>query len=101
MIHKICVALIALFLLQAVCLAKDPPPVTDDSLTDQVRVKLAGDQVVGVLPLQVNVAQGVVTLSGSVEQKSQRARAENVAKKVKGVKQVVNKIEIKPRILGR
>jgi len=101
MIHKICVALIALFLVQAVCLAKDPPPVTDDSLTDQVRVKLAGDQVVGVLALQVDVAQGVVTLSGAVEQKSQRARAEKVARKVKGVKQVVNKIEIKTRNSGR
>ena len=101
MIHKICVALIALFLAQAVCLAKDPPPVTDDSLTDQVRVKLASDQVVGVLPLQVSVAQGVVTLSGAVEQKSQRAKAERVARKVKGVKQVVNKIEIKPRTSGR
>ena len=101
MIHKICVALVALFVLQAMCLAKDSSPITDDTLSDQVRVNLASDKVVGVLPLQVSVAQGVVTLSGAVEQKSQRAKAEKVARKVKGVKQVVNKIEIKPRTSGR
>ena len=74
---------------------------TDDTISDAVRVKLAGDQLVGVLPLQVTVKQGVVTLAGSVEQKSLKARAEKVAKKVKGVKQVVNNIEIKTRSSGK
>jgi osmotically-inducible protein OsmY len=87
--------------MQAVCLAKDPPPVTDDTISDAVRVKLAGDQLVGVLPLQVTVKQGVVTLAGSVEQKSLKSRAEKVAKKVKGVKRVDNNIEIKTRSSGK
>ena len=47
--HKILAAFLALFLLQAVCPAKDPPQITDDTISDAVRVKLAGDQVVGVL----------------------------------------------------
>ena len=68
--HKILAAFLALFLLQAVCPAKDPPQITDDTISDAVRVKLAGDQVVGVLPLEVTVKQGVVTLAGSVDQKS-------------------------------
>src|ERR1039458_6379799 len=89
--HKIILAaFLALFLMQAVCPAKDPPPVTDDTISDAVRVKLASDQVVGVLPLQVTVKDGVVTLAGSVEQKSLKSRAESVTKKVKGVKQVGN-----------
>jgi osmotically-inducible protein OsmY len=101
MMHKLLAAFLALFLMQAVYLAKDPPPVTDDTISDAVRVKLAGDQLVGVLPLQVTVKQGVVTLAGSVEQKSLKSRAEKVAKKVKGVKRVDNNIEIKTRSSGK
>ena len=99
--HKILAAFLPLFLMQAVCPAKDPPQVTDDTISDAVRVKLASDQVVGVLPLQVTVKDGVVTLAGSVEAKSLRSRAESVTKKVKGVKQVVNNIEIKTRSSGK
>ena len=100
--HKIILAaFLALFLMQAVCTAKDPPPVTDDTISDAVRVRLASDQVVGVLPLQVTVKDGVVTLSGSVDQKSLKSKAESVAKKVKGVKKVVNNIEIKTRTSGK
>jgi osmotically-inducible protein OsmY len=95
--HKILAAFLALLLMLAVCPAKDPPQVTDDTISDAVRVRLASDQVVGVLPLQVTVKQGVVTLAGSVDQKSLRSRAESVARKVKGVKKVVNNIEIKTR----
>jgi osmotically-inducible protein OsmY len=100
--HKILLAaFLALFLMQAVCPAKDPPQMTDDTISDAVRVRLASDQVVGVLPLQVTVKDGVVTLAGSVEAKSLKSRAESVAKKVKGVKQVVNNIEIKTRTSGK
>src|ERR1017187_2909919 len=74
--HKIILAaFLALFLMLAVCPAKDPPQVTDDTISDAVRVKLASDQVVGVLPLQVTVKDGVVTLTGSVDQKSLKSRA--------------------------
>jgi osmotically-inducible protein OsmY len=99
--HKILAAFLAILLMQAVCPAKDPPVVTDDTISDAVRVKLASDQVVGVLSFQVTVKEGVVTLAGSVEQKSLRSRAESVAKKVKGVKRVVNNIEIKTRTSGK
>jgi osmotically-inducible protein OsmY len=101
MMHKFLAAFLALFLLLAVCPAKDPPPMTDDTISDAVRVKLAGDQLVGVLNFQVTVKQGVVTLGGSVEQKSLKNRAEKVAKKVKGVKRVDNNIEIKSRTSGK
>jgi osmotically-inducible protein OsmY len=101
MIYKILAAFLALFLLQAVCPAKDPPQITDDTISDAVRVKLAGDQLVGVLNLDVTVKQGVVTLAGSVDQKGLKSRAEKVARKVKGVKQVVNNIEVKPRTSGK
>ena len=95
MINKIAIALLACFLLSAACLAKDPPVVTDDTISDQVRVNLASDKVVGVLPFEVSVKQGVVTLSGTADQSNQRSRAEKVARKVKGVKSVVNNITLK------
>jgi osmotically-inducible protein OsmY len=95
MISKICTVLLAGLALQALCVAKDPPPVTDDTITDQVRIKLASDPIVKGGALQVEVKQGVVTLSGAVELDKQKEKAEKIARKVKGVKQVVNNLEIK------
>jgi osmotically-inducible protein OsmY len=95
MISKICMVLLAGLALQTLCVAKDPPPVTDDTITDQVRIKLASDPIVKGGALQVDVKQGVVTLSGAVELDKQKDKAEKIARKVKGVKQVVNNLEIK------
>ena len=69
----------------------------DDTITDQVRIKLADDPVVKGGALTVAVKQGVVTLTGAVELDKQKEKASKVAAKVKGVKQVVNNIEIKTR----
>jgi osmotically-inducible protein OsmY len=101
MMHKIAIALLAVFLMQTVALAKDPIPVTDDTITDQIRIKLAGDHVVKGGGLDVKVVNGVATLSGDVELPKQRDKAGAVARKVKGVKQVVNNIEVKTRNAGK
>src|SRR5438105_9099655 len=95
MMSKIWLMVAACLALGSVCLAKDPPPVTDDTITDQVRIKLASDPVVKGGALTVDVKQGVVTLSGAVEQDKQKDKAEKLAKKVKGVKRVVNNLDIK------
>src|ERR1039457_1213254 len=100
MISKICGALVVLLLLAGVCLAADKP-ITDDALYNQVRIKLADDPVVKGGGLQVDVKQGVVTLTGTVELEVQKDKATKVAKKVKGVKQVVNNIELKNRTAGK
>src|SRR5262249_31632589 len=99
--YKTVLALIAVLFLQIVCFAKDPVPVTDDTITDQVMLKITSDPVVKGGALKVDVKQGVVTLSGSVEQAKQRDKAEKVARKVRGVKSVVNNIEIKARVTGK
>ena len=100
MISRICGALVVLLLLAGVCLAADKP-VTDDALYNQVRIKLADDPVVKGGGLQVDVKQGVVTLSGTVELEAQIEKATKVAKKVKGVKQVINHIELKNKSAGK
>ncbi|MBV9507128.1 MAG: BON domain-containing protein [Acidobacteriia bacterium] len=86
--------LLFIFVLFSASFAKDTP-VSDNLITDQVRIKLAGDQLVKGGALQVDVKDGVVTLSGPVEESKQKERAEKLAKKVKGVKQVINNISFR------
>jgi osmotically-inducible protein OsmY len=100
MISKICGALVVLLLLAGVCLAADKP-LTDDTVYNQVRIKLADDPVVKGGGLEVEVKQGVVTLSGTVELEVQKEKAAKVAKKVKGVKEVINHIELKNKSAGK
>jgi osmotically-inducible protein OsmY len=68
--------------------------VSDDQLYDLVRRKLADDQVVKGGALEVDVKQGVVTLRGKVETSQQKTKAEKLARKVSGVKQVNNELVV-------
>jgi hypothetical protein len=70
------------------------PPATDDYISDSVRQKLAADQVVKGGAIDVEVKEGVVTLKGKVQEPKQKAKADKLAKKVRGVKSVVNDITI-------
>ena len=71
-------------------------PVTDEALYDQVRIKIANDRTIGGGNIQVEVTNGVVVLTGTVKQDKQKLQAEKVAKKVKGVKSVENKLRVAP-----
>lgn len=79
-----------------ICLAADKP-ISDDLIVDQVRIRLSGDAEVKGGALVVDSKQGVVTLSGTVDTDHQKGKATKLTKKVKGVKQVINNIEIKKR----
>ena len=94
MISKICALLTLICLAATVCLAANKP-ITDDAIVDQVRIKLSADAEVKGGALQAESKQGVVTLTGTVETARQKDKAGRLAKKVKGVKQVINNIEIK------
>jgi hyperosmotically inducible protein len=93
--------MVAALALASAGLAAKPKVLTDDTITDQVRLKLADDQIVKGGALQVVVKQGVVTLSGTVESKQQQERAPKLAGKVKGVKQVINNITLRDKNLPR
>lgn len=71
-------------------------PVSDDSIYDQVRIKIANDRTVGGGNIQVKVTNGVVELSGTIKQEKIKERAEKIAKKVKGVQRVENKLRVTP-----
>ena len=97
---KLAFLLLAVALFQSVAMAQKAA-VTDDTITDQVRLKLTSDPDVKGGALEVNVKEGIVTISGPVELPKQREKAEKITRKVKGVKTVVNKIEVKARIPSR
>ena len=70
---------------------------SDGEIHDQVMIKLAGDQEVKGTGINVEVQNGVVTLTGKVETDKIRGKAEKLTKKVKGVKSVDNKLAVGPR----
>jgi hyperosmotically inducible protein len=94
MISKVCALLMLFCLAATVCLAADKP-ISDNLIIDQVRIKLSGDQDVKGGALMVDSKQGVVTITGTVETQQQKDKATKLAKKIKGVKQVINNIEVK------
>ena len=93
MILKLLASLLAIALFAGVCLAA-AKPVSDDAISDQVRIKLTNDPTVKVRDLKADVKDGVVTLSGTVTEDKLKDRAKRIAGKVKGVKQVVNNISV-------
>jgi hyperosmotically inducible protein len=90
---KVCALLLMALMMAGLCFAKDA--VSDDMIYNNVRIKLAGDQVVKGGALMVDVKDGLVTLSGSVEEPKQKDRAAKLAKSIKGVKQVVNNLTVR------
>ena len=74
--------------------AADKQPPNDNYISDSVRRKARGRCVVKGGAIEVDVKDGVVTLKGKVQEPKQKSKAESLAKKVKGVKSVVNNIQI-------
>jgi osmotically-inducible protein OsmY len=75
---------------------KDKTPVTDDVIVDQVRVRIADDSEVGGQPITVDAHNGVVVLSGKITNDKLKSRVEKLAKKVKGVTGVEDKLVVSP-----
>lgn len=94
--------LLALLLLTFACAGaaadkKKTEAITDGWIEDHVRLKLVNDPDVRGGAFEVFVKDGVVTIKGKVEKEKFRLKAEKLVKKVKGVKQVVNQVQVAPR----
>src|SRR5579871_1990435 len=87
-------ALLLAFVAAAPGADKQPP--NDNYIYDTVREKLASDSIVKGGAIDVDVKNGIVTLKGKVPDTKAKAKAESLARKVKGVKSVVNDIQISP-----
>lgn len=79
-----------------------PTPTTanaesDQKLTEQVRAAVVGggDDNAGAKTIQISVAGGTVTLTGSVASDTEKAQAEQKAKAVSGVTKVENQLQVK------
>lgn len=68
----------------------------DTATTGEVKAKLLADDIMPSRNVKVITTEGVVQLTGTVENKAQSDRAESVAKAVDGVKSVKNDLQIKP-----
>jgi osmotically-inducible protein OsmY len=70
-------------------------PISDDQLFDQVNRSLVTDPQLGARPLQIAVKDGKVIVTGFVENEKLRKRVDKVVKKVKGVREVDNRVQIR------
>jgi len=70
---------------------------TDPAITASVKTKLLADPFSPGIKIDVDTAQSVVTLSGSVRTSDEKVRAEQIAKETKGVSSVVNDLKIVPK----
>lgn len=68
----------------------------DTATTGKIKAKLLADDIVPSRNVKVETTDGVVQLSGTVENQAQSERAESVAKAVEGVKSVKNDLAVKP-----
>lgn len=76
--------------------ASNVSPAGDMYITSVTKARLLADRRTPGLSINVDTNEGVVTLFGTVESEESKRVAEATARKVNGVKQVVNRIEVKP-----
>ena len=70
----------------------------DAALTQSGKAKFQGAANLSGAKVDVALKEGVVTLSGTVDNDAAKAAAETVAKGVEGVKSVTNNITVKPPV---
>ena len=69
--------------------------VVDGALTSKIKAKMALDDTVRALQIDVDTSNGVVTLTGSIRSEAERQRALALARETDGVTQVVDRLAIK------
>src|SRR5262249_59898904 len=75
-------------------IAKAGEAITDVWIKARVKSKFVDEDVLKGSDIEVDVADHVVTLSGTVPSEAGRSRAVDEAKKVDGVRQVIDKMTI-------
>jgi osmotically-inducible protein OsmY len=69
--------------------------IDDSAITAKVKAAFVQDPAVRAIDVKVTTFKGAVQLSGWADSAAEKARAEEVAKNVPGVKSVENKIDLK------
>lgn len=68
---------------------------SDERLCDDICERLTDDDRVDASHIEVNVEDGVATLTGEVETRKQRLCAEQVTDSIRGIKNIKNEITVK------
>jgi osmotically-inducible protein OsmY len=68
--------------------------IDDSYITGAVKTQLASDKMVSLTRVEVETNNGVVYLTGQVQTAEQRSHIGSVASQVKGVKRVVNNLQV-------
>ena len=68
----------------------------DDAIDHNFKAELKAHKALDDQSIHYSVKNGTLVLKGSVKTEKQKEEAENLAKKVPNVQQVVNEIEVKP-----
>jgi osmotically-inducible protein OsmY len=68
--------------------------IDDSYITSSVKTKLASDKLVSLTRVEVETNNGIVYLTGQVETAEQRSHIGSLASQVKGVRQVVNNLQV-------
>ncbi len=71
--------------------------IDDGTLTTYVKTKLASDKLITLTRVGVETNHGIVYLTGEVETAEQKSRIGSLASEVKGVKKVVNNLQVVKR----
>jgi hyperosmotically inducible protein len=71
--------------------------VDDTTITAAVKAKLVADKAANLTRVDVDTTKQVVALNGIVESADQKARAEQLAKQVDGVRKVDNNLQIQKK----
>jgi hyperosmotically inducible periplasmic protein len=66
----------------------------DKTISAQVKSKLVAERAANMTRIGVTTVNGVVHLDGTVDKVEDKARAAEIARKVSGVTQVVNNIQV-------
>jgi len=72
--------------------------IADPDITHQINSEFLYDPAVPLPTIKVSTDHGIVTLSGRVSNLLARERATRIAETVRGVRSVINRIEVKPRV---
>ena len=68
--------------------------IDDSYITGAVKTQLASDKLVSLTRVEVETNNGIVYLTGQVQTAEQKSHIGSLASQVKGVKQVVNNLQV-------
>ncbi len=69
----------------------------DAAITASVKARLVADRATNLTRVDVDTSAGTVYLNGAVDSAEQKSTAEQIARQAKGVKGVVNHLQVRNR----